>query len=62
MAQENQIQIFRYNGSPVTFQGGNNVMVNATEMDVSLVENKEATAQAVVSVMLQKVLTEYISR
>lgn len=30
--------------------------------DVSLVENKEAAAQAVVSVMLQKVLTEYISR
>ena len=32
MANENQIQIFRYNGSPVTFQKGNNVMVNATEM------------------------------
>ena len=28
----NQLQIFRYNGSPVTFQKGGSVMVNATEM------------------------------
>lgn len=27
-----QIQIFQYNGSPVTFQKGDSVMVNATEM------------------------------
>ena len=32
MAQENQIQIFRYNGSPITFNNGDSVMVNATEM------------------------------
>ena len=29
---EHSIQIFHYNGSPVTFQKGNSVMVNATEM------------------------------
>lgn len=28
----NEIQIFHYNGSPVTFQKGDSVMVNATEM------------------------------
>ena len=28
----NSIQIYQYNGSPVTFQKGDNVMVNATEM------------------------------
>ena len=28
----NQVQIFQYNGSPVTFQKGDSVMVNATEM------------------------------
>ena len=28
----NQLQIFRYNGSTVTFQKGGSVMVNATEM------------------------------
>lgn len=32
MAQENQIQIFQYNGSPITFNSGDSVMVNATEM------------------------------
>ena len=25
-------QIFQYNGSPITFQKGDNVMVNATQM------------------------------
>lgn len=30
--KENQIQVFQYNGSPVTFNNGDNVMVNATEM------------------------------
>jgi phage antirepressor YoqD-like protein len=28
----NQVEIFRYNGSPVSFQKGDNVMINATEM------------------------------
>lgn len=28
----NQVQIYQYNGSPVTFQKGDSVMVNATEM------------------------------
>lgn len=28
----NQIQIFHYDGSPVTFQNGDSVMINATEM------------------------------
>ena len=28
----NSIQIYQYNGSPVTFQKGDSVMVNATEM------------------------------
>lgn len=32
MAKENQIQIFQYNGSPITFNSGDSVMVNATEM------------------------------
>lgn len=32
MANENQIQIFQYNGSPITFNNGDSVMVNATEM------------------------------
>lgn len=32
MARENQIQIFQYNGSPITFNNGDSVMVNATEM------------------------------
>ena len=32
MAQTNSIQIFQYNGSPITFQMGDCVMVNATEM------------------------------
>lgn len=30
--KENQIQVFQYNGSPVTFNSGDSVMVNATEM------------------------------
>lgn len=30
--KENQIQVFQYNGSPVTFNTGDSVMVNATEM------------------------------
>lgn len=30
--KENQIQVFQYNGSPVTFDNGDKVMVNATEM------------------------------
>lgn len=30
--QENQLQIFKYNGSPITFNQGDNVMINATEM------------------------------
>ena len=29
---ENQIKIFNYNGNPITFQSGNGVMVNATQM------------------------------
>lgn len=29
---QNQIQIFQYSGSPITFHKGNSVMVNATEM------------------------------
>lgn len=29
---QTEVQIFHYNGSPVTFQKGNSVMVNATEM------------------------------
>lgn len=28
----NTNQIFQYNGSPITFHKGDNVMVNATEM------------------------------
>lgn len=28
----NQVQIFQYNGNPISFQKGNSVMVNATEM------------------------------
>jgi phage antirepressor YoqD-like protein len=32
MAKENQIQIFQYNGSPITFNSSDSVMVNATEM------------------------------
>lgn len=32
MATTNQIQIFQYNGSPITFNTGDSVMVNATEM------------------------------
>ena len=32
MATDNKNQIFQYNGSPVTFQKGDSVMVNATEM------------------------------
>ena len=32
MATNNQIQIFQYNGSPITFNHGDSVMVNATEM------------------------------
>lgn len=32
MATSNSIQIFQYNGSPITFQMGDCVMVNATEM------------------------------
>lgn len=32
MATDNKIQIFQYNGSPITFQMGDCVMVNATEM------------------------------
>lgn len=30
--KENQIQVFQYKGSPVTFNSGDSVMVNATEM------------------------------
>lgn len=30
--KENQLQIFQYNGSPITFNNGDRVMVNATEM------------------------------
>lgn len=30
--KENQIQVFQYNGSPVTFNRGDSAMVNATEM------------------------------
>jgi len=29
---ENKIQIFNYNGSDISFETGNNLMVNATEM------------------------------
>lgn len=32
MRQLNENQIFQYNGSPITFQKGDSVMVNATEM------------------------------
>ena len=32
MFDNSQNQIFQYNGSPITFQKGNSVMVNATEM------------------------------
>lgn len=32
MLQLNENQIFQYNGSPITFQKGDSVMVNATEM------------------------------
>ncbi len=32
MLHLNENQIFQYNGSPITFQKGDNVMVNATEM------------------------------
>lgn len=32
MKNLNENQIFQYNGSPITFQKGDNVMVNATEM------------------------------
>lgn len=32
MATDNKVQIFQYNGSPITFQMGDCVMVNATEM------------------------------
>lgn len=32
MFNNSQNQIFQYNGSPITFQKGNSVMVNATEM------------------------------
>lgn len=32
MRQLNKNQIFQYNGSPITFQKGDSVMVNATEM------------------------------
>ena len=32
MATDNKIQIFQYNGSPITFNAGDSVMVNATEM------------------------------
>ena len=30
--KENQVQIFQYNGSPVSFKKGDSVMLNATEM------------------------------
>ena len=32
MLHLNENQIFQYNGSPITFQKGDSVMVNATEM------------------------------
>lgn len=32
MRQLNENQIFQYNGSPITFQKGDSVMINATEM------------------------------
>lgn len=32
MLNSNENQIFQYNGSPITFQNGNSVMVNATQM------------------------------
>lgn len=32
MAKENQIQIFQYNGSPITFNSSDSVLLNATEM------------------------------
>lgn len=32
MRQLNENQIFQYNGSPITFQKGDSVMVNATQM------------------------------
>lgn len=32
MSHLNENQIFQYNGSPITFQKGDSVMVNATEM------------------------------
>lgn len=32
MSHLNENQIFQYSGSPITFQKGDNVMVNATQM------------------------------
>lgn len=45
--QNSENQIFRYNGSPITFSQGDSVMINATEMAKPFPEKKYQTIASV---------------